>query len=128
MSHLEHMTRAAACAIGRDVTMMTWREDEQALVHGPYSINTWTDEWTPDAFAPLVRAADAFRVESDLNLNVNYRANVSTMLIVVGLDDISYMTSYPIAGGREAALKARMLAVTQFAAMHAAVEYANGCR
>lgn len=128
MSHMEHMTRAAACAIGRDVKNMQWREKELALVDGPYSINLWPDALLVGVFAPLVRAADAFQIESDLKLNVNYRPNLSTMLIVVSLEDISFMTSYPIAGGREAALKARMLAVTTFAAMHASVEYANANR
>lgn len=128
MSHQEHMTRAAACAIGRDVGKMTWREQESGLVYGPFSINLWPDDLSADVFAPLVRAADAFQIESDLNLDIAYKANGKQVMIVVSLGEITYMVGYPVAGGREAALKARMLAVTQFAAMHASVEYANACR
>lgn len=128
MSHQEHMTRAAACAIGRDVSKMMWRPGECALVLGPFSINTWSDEISPDAFAPLVRAADAFQIESHLRLDVTYKANGQQVMIVVALDDVTYMVGFPVGSTREAAMKARMLAVTQFAAMHAAVEYANASR
>ena len=127
MTHLEHMTRQAAKAVGRNVDKMTWREKESVLVDGPYPLNVFPDQWTPEVFGPLVRPADAFTVESDLRLNVSYRLNVKTVLIIVTQDEpgdtmTSYMTSFPATADRGMALAARMLAITQFASMLAALE------
>lgn len=127
MNHMEHMTRQAAKAVGRDVSKMTWREKESVLVDGPYPLNVFPDQWTPEVFGPLVRPADAFTVESDLRLNVSYKLNIRTVLIIVTQDEpgdkmTSYMTSFPVTADRGMALAARMLAITQFASMLATLE------
>lgn len=127
MNHLEHMTRQAAKAVGRDVTKMTWRENESVLVDGPYPLNVFPDQWTPEVFGPLVRPADAFTVESDLRLDVSYKVSGKNILIVVMQNEpdgkaTTYMTSFPVTADRGMALAARMLAITQFASMLAALE------
>lgn len=131
MTHREHMTRAAARAISKDLTGFVWNDEALGLVRGNYPINVWPSEFFPEVFAPLHNPADAFSIESDLQLNVEYKANGQQMMIVVsrveGEAQTTYMTGFPIKGGREVALKARMLAVTQFAAMCDAVMGESPC-
>lgn len=129
MNHQEHMTRAAARAIQMDLTGFVWNQEAVGLVRGNYPINVWPTEFFPEVFAPLRQPGDAFGLESHLQLDVAYKANGQQMMIVVskleGEGTTTYMTGFPISGGREAALRARMLAITQFAAMSDAAAVEN---
>lgn len=114
MSHNEAMTRAAARAIGRDVTGYVWSDFEGRLVRRLALAGRIV-------FAPLADAADAFTVESDLRLNVTYLVNgdrIALCVTCVKHAELGHVVTVPLDSDKGAMLEARMLAVTQFAALY----------
>jgi hypothetical protein len=114
ISRLEHMTRAAARAIGRDLTGYEWDNDAKGLRLGSFAA-----QW----FSPLTIYGDAFEVEARLQLNVLYQYTGSSLGVWASsakYPNMGYMTSVPT--DPLEAIKARMLVVTQFAALLDLVE------
>jgi hypothetical protein len=108
VSRLEKMTRAAANVIGRDVTLFEWDNATEGL-------RLRTSNAT---FAPLSDMGDAFIVEAALRMNINYQFNGDSMLVCASSPkhaNLGYLTTVPTDSYE--ALKARMLVVTQFAAI-----------
>lgn len=116
------MTRAAARALGLDTNTYQWVESMMGLVRMDHAVAP------PDVvatFAPLSRPADAFVLESDLRMNVTYQSNGRSLGIFVQSatrsGNMGYMTALPADADKTEAMKLRMLAVTQFAALTEAV-------
>jgi hypothetical protein len=114
LNRLEQMTRAAARAIGRDVTTYEWDTDAKGLRLGVFAA-----EW----FSPLTVYGDAFEVEARLQLNIVYQYNGTALAVYASslkYPNMGYMVSVPTKA--EEALKERMRLVTQFAALVDLVE------
>lgn len=128
MTHLEQITRDAAQAIGRDVSGYIWCNDETGLVITDTSLSKQDRALlaplglSHDAiFAPLSRPSDAFILESWLRLNVTYEFNGKHASLVVRCParygNMTYMVLVRADADQVEALRERMRAVTQFAAL-----------
>lgn len=125
MNRLEQMTRAAAHAIGRDVTAYEWWDAVKGLRIGTVASGHWDAADCP-VFAPLTDPCDAFVVEAVLQISVEYKCNGTSIGVWASClkhPNMGYMTTVPT--DVDASIAARMLVVTQFAALVDLVEGAD---
>jgi len=112
-SQLEDLTRRAAHAIGKDVSLFEWDDAIQGLRLNSFGNPT---------FAPLTIYSDAFIVEATLQMSVEYRHLGNAITIHVSCAkhaEIAHMVSV-VGSNRtdnEAMIKARMRLATTFAAL-----------
>jgi hypothetical protein len=119
MKRNEQMTRAAARAIGLDVSGYEWAEIGNSLI----AVDHRTVPPTVNAtFAPLQNPGDAFIVESALMMSARYEQfSHSSLAIYVSSADprfaeLGYMASAQ-RDDKAALLRARMMAVTTLASL-----------
>lgn len=115
MSHVEHISRAAARALGHAAESWTWSEKELAL-HGTAGIHD-----QPLTFSPLREPADAFTLEAILRLDVTYETSGKHTQIAVrrpaSSGNMTYMALLSTSATASISLRERMRAVTEFAAI-----------
>lgn len=115
MTHLEQITRAAARAMGHQAASWTWNDAECALVETVGLHDQWA------TFSPLRDGGDAFTLEALLQLDVIYTADDKHTQIAVMRKGTpgspTFVTLLPSKPMASVAMRERMRAVTQFAAI-----------
>jgi hypothetical protein len=115
MSHAEHITRGAARALGHAAESWAWNERDMSL-DGTVGLHD-----QPHTFAPLRDPGDAFTLEAILCLDVTYTAIDRHVQMTVRCParsgQMTYVTLVPQQPQASVAMRERMRAVTQFAAI-----------
>lgn len=119
MNQAEDLTRRAARAIGKDVSLFEWDGISQCLRLNSFGQPT---------FGPLTLYADAYMIETALNMNVHYRTNGTTISIHASCEKhpMIHMVSVPKDSPQDALVKARMRLAVTYAALVEIAERENG--
>ena len=115
MNHLESITRGAAQAIGKDVSKWVWWD----LVTGLIECGVGAEEGGGEHWAPLTNYEHAYVLEDALQMNVRYKKMDNGVVVIqVASAHHDGHTMTAIKKGEES-IVVRMLAITQFGALHA---------